>query len=255
MASENNVKGLRDYLLQNGRDKSYSELAVMFNIIGKDGYHSSEKVRGVWRRLKAKRVENPMDTDKPVKVTDDNGKRTLDYSGETITSLEDLVQTSGVNLDLWDVSTYKVSSWQDFKDDTKYAVKATFTQGKEIRDAIRNDFIEACKKHSPIYPTKKYPKAPKDKEKVMYTIEAPDLHMGKLGWGKEVGQNYNILIAKEIFRRTVERLLAYSKLFHVEKVVFPIGNDLLNSEGLKMTTTKGTPQHDDVRWQKSYAEN
>jgi len=254
MESENkpNVEGLKSYLLENGRDKTYSELALMFNIRGKDGLHSPEKARGYWRRLKTKRIENPMDTESPLKVTNDNGKKTLDYSGENISSLEDLIQASGINLDLWDVSTYKVSSWQDFKDDTKYAVKATFNQTKEIREAARQEFIKACQQHSPVYTAKKYLKAPKGKESVMYTVEAPDLHMGKLGWGKEVGQNYNIEIAREIFKKTVKQLLSYSKLFHVEKILFPIGNDLLNSEGLKMATTRGTPQHDDVRWQKSY---
>ena len=39
------------------------------------------------------------------------------------------------------------------------------------------------------------------------------------------------------------------KGFAVEKIILPIGNDAFNSEGLRGTTTKGTPQLDNAEYQ------
>jgi hypothetical protein len=245
-----NIKKLKKYLLENGRNKSYNELAQDFDVKDKNGHISGERVRGIWRRLKVSRDPS---TEKQIpKVVDENGKTFIDYSGSEITSLEDLVDTVGVNLDFWDVKSFRASTWQDFNGETKYAVRATFDQSKGARDTVRDEFIEAAKKHAPKYKAVKYSKAKKGKEPVAYEVNLPDLHIGKLGWGKEVGHSYDVNIAKSIFIQAVDKLLTYANNFHIERIIFPIGNDLLNSEGLHMTTTKGTPQHDDVRWQRSF---
>lgn len=245
-----NIKKLKKYLLENGRNKSYNELAQDFDVKDKTGHISGERVRGIWRRLKVSR--DPSTEKQMPKVVDENGKTFIDYSGSEITSLEDLVDTIGVNLDFWDVKSFRASTWQDFNGETKYAVRAAFDQSKGARDTVREEFIEAAKKHAPKYKTVKYSKAAKGEEPVAYEVNLPDLHIGKLGWGKEVGHNYDVEIAKSVFTQAVDKLLSYSKNFHIERIIFPIGNDLLNSDGLNMTTTKGTPQHDDVRWQRSF---
>jgi hypothetical protein len=244
-----NVKKLREHLLTKGRDKSYNELAELYQIKDKAGHISGERVRGVWRRLKVSR--DPQSDKNLPKVVNENGKKFIDYSGSEITTLEDLVDTVGVNLDFWDVKSFRASTWQDFNGDTKYAVRATFDQSKEARNKVREEFIEDAIKYAPKYKPVKYPKA-KSKEKVAYEVNLPDLHLGKLSWGKEVGHKYDVNIAKDIYVQTVDKLLAYSQNFHVDKIIFPIGNDLLNSEGLTSATTKGTPQQDDVRWQRSF---
>jgi hypothetical protein len=245
---KSNIEKLKLHLLSVGRDKSYNELAQEYQIIDRTGHISGEKVRGIWRRLKISK--DPSSEKSVAKLINEDGKEYLDYSGTEITNLEDLVNAAGVNLDFWDVKSFRVSSWQDFKDETKYAVRATFDQNGEARQRIREEFIEAAVKHAPKYKTVKYSKS--KGEKVAYEINLPDLHLGKLGWGEEVGENYDVSIAKSLFTTAVEKLLAYVNDFDVEKIIFPIGNDLLNSDGLTMTTTKGTPQHDDVRWQRSF---
>jgi hypothetical protein len=241
------IQALKEYLLKNGRDISYNELAYKFNIKDKSGNLSGEKVRGIWRRLKIDRVPDESQT----KIIEENGKKHIEYSSKEITSLEDLINTAGINIDFWDVTSFRVSTWQDFKDETKYAVRATFDQSSEVRNNIREEFIESAKKHAPKYKAVNYPSS-KEKEAIAYEINLPDLHLGKLGWGKEVGENYDVNIAKTLFTTAVDKLLAMASIFHIEKIIFPIGNDLFNSEGLSMATTKGTLQHDDVRWQSSF---
>jgi len=73
-------------------------------------------------------------------------------------------------------------------------------------------------------------------------ISLPDLHFGK-GDIHESTQN---------FIDTVFELLAKAEKFGVERILLPIGNDGLNSEGKRKTTTGGTPQEDSVDWQESF---
>lgn len=246
-----NIKKLKKHLLENGRDKSYNELAEQYQIKDKAGHISGERVRGIWRRLKVSR--DPSSEKSLPKIINEDGKQFIDYSGKEITTLEDLVDAIGVNLDFWDVKGFRASTWQDFNGDTKYAVRATFDQSKGARDKVREEFIEEAIKHAPKYKPVKYLKPKNAGEGIAIELNLPDLHLGKLGWGKEVGENYNVDIAKKLFLSSIKELIKYAEpLKNIKKVIFPVGNDLLNSEGLSMSTTKGTPQQDDVRWQRSF---
>jgi len=164
---ENAVEGLKKHLLANGRDKSYNELAQQFGVTDKGGVISGERVRGIWRRLKISR--EPGSEKELPKVVNENGKQFIDYASTEITTLEDLVNAVGVNLDFWDVKGFRASTWQDFNGDTKYAVRATFDQSKAARDLAREEFIEATKRHAPKYKSVKYPKAG-NKTRVAYEV-------------------------------------------------------------------------------------
>ena len=81
-----------------------------------------------------------------------------------------------------------------------------------------------------------------------------DLHLGKLAWNQETGEDYDVKIASQRFRDALEDLIEKASGYKVEKILFPIGNDFFNSDKSIpfATTTKGTPQTDDVRWQKMF---
>ena len=85
------VKNLKKHLLENGRDKSYNELAQQYGITDKNGVISGERVRGIWRRLKVSR-DPSLGKELPT-VVNENGKQFIDYKGVEITSLEDLVES------------------------------------------------------------------------------------------------------------------------------------------------------------------
>lgn len=73
-------------------------------------------------------------------------------------------------------------------------------------------------------------------------ISLPDLHFGK----------GDIIELSENFVECVYELLNKAEKFGVERILLPIGNDGLNSEGKRRTTTAGTPQEDTVDWQTSF---
>ncbi len=82
----------------------------------------------------------------------------------------------------------------------------------------------------------------------------PDLHVGKLAWAKETGwENYDGRIAEKVFEEALAALLARTDSFRCERILFPIGNDLLHSDTKQGTTTGGTPLDMDSRYHKSFA--
>jgi hypothetical protein len=87
-------------------------------------------------------------------------------------------------------------------------------------------------------------------------ICAFDLHWGKLAWAEETGDHYDTKIAKKRFFDAIDKLLARASGFEIERIVFPIGNDFFNSDYSHPygRTTAGTPQEDDLRWQKTFRE-
>ncbi len=88
---------------------------------------------------------------------------------------------------------------------------------------------------------------------IMLEVSIPDLHMGKLSWAKETGySNYDSVIAAQLFQDAVASIIARNKAHQPEEICFVVGNDLLNADNLQGTTTRGTPQHCDVRYQKTF---
>ena len=92
---------------------------------------------------------------------------------------------------------------------------------------------------------------PKD-SRSMYEISIFDPHVGKLAWHEESGQNYNSKIAAHDFLTAFKDLLSRIKDADVEEIIVPIGNDALHIDNKHNTTTAGTPQDVDSRYQQIF---
>lgn len=81
-----------------------------------------------------------------------------------------------------------------------------------------------------------------------------DLHLRKLGWHEEVGENYDVKIACERFEQTNEDLLSKIRPyeFRINKILYPCGNDFFHTDTWQDTTAKGTRVDSDVRWKKGF---
>ena len=88
--------------------------------------------------------------------------------------------------------------------------------------------------------------------KKLGVLSIPDIHVGKLAWGPEVGNNYDTNIAVDTYTRAAGSLLSDLKAAGVGHVVYIVGNDLLHVDGFDNQTTAGTPQDTDTRWQKAF---
>lgn len=83
-------------------------------------------------------------------------------------------------------------------------------------------------------------------------ISVPDLHIGKMAWDKETGEDYDIEIAVKRFKETIDTFIGRVDLGVIERILLPLGNDLLNVDNKMNTTTMGTPQSSDSRFGKIF---
>jgi len=79
-----------------------------------------------------------------------------------------------------------------------------------------------------------------------------DLHLGKLTWGEESGENSDLKSQSRRVLECLDELLSYAQYYPIERILLTVGNDWYNSDGKFDTTTGGTPQSEDTRWQKTY---
>ena len=120
-----------------------------------------------------------------------------------------------------------------------------------LRDILLSDIKQEVSEISKVI---KYPKYSKPVDGYMLEIEMPDLHLGKLTWGEESGEDGNLEYQKEIAVKVVRELLSVANSYPIEKVLFPIGHDFFNVDNQLNTTTHGTPQQEDDRWRKTFRE-
>ena len=132
-----------------------------------------------------------------------------------------------------------VKFWQNMGGDNRFSVVVKSeddiikTQTKELIT-----FIEA---YSPVIEQEYISK----EDSVAYEISLPDIH-----YGKSTGQTLDE--AEDDYMNVVKDLLNKSKGLNIDKIILPVGNDGMNSEGMSRATTKGTPQQDSAEWQETF---
>lgn len=148
--------------------------------------------------------------------------------------------SSSFNKDLEDGMEIR-SKWQSASGEWLYSYKKK--EGVDNLDEFKkfkDDFISSIPKAST---TKVSLESSFDKPTIALEICTPDLHFGK-GCVEELHNNA---------MKSTEQLLKQALVsYNIEKIILPIGNDGLNSEGMSRATTKGTPQEEFVPWHVSF---
>lgn len=160
-------------------------------------------------------------------------------SDNVITEFESYLVENGINRD--DVSSVKF--WQTMKGEQRFSVVTK--NDKVTIEEIKKEIEDFATIFSPTVFRKSPPFQAEKEEAVAYEISLPDIHYGKL-------TELTIEAAEEQFMTTVMSLVNKAKGLDIEKFILPIGNDGMNSEGMRFTTTKGTFQHDSVGWRESF---
>lgn len=189
----------------------------------------------------------------------------LKLANAPVNNLEDALKYSKVDLNVWEVERHVYNTWttsaknssgNGFIQITNVQVKVWFSRRK-LATAGFQEFIKKISQYSPDY--SKFQKEigsykSSKKKRYSYEVSAFDLHIGKLAWEDEVGEDYDTKIAIKRYNETIDNLIR--KVEHVkdeiEEIIFPIGNDLLNIDNKNNTTTAGTPQSVDSRWQQMF---
>jgi hypothetical protein len=193
------------------------------------------------------------ETEKLDQVENESGL-TLTYYGKKIDSPEELVASAKIDLNLWDIVEVRVNQYgvagkaNKGQDETgrwkgtelwyvplrQITVKLKRKAPKFIQDGIKG----LLKDFRPIKLGK--PSHKKHKSPFMLEVSLFDAHFGKLAWGLETGQDYDLKIAESDYCAAIDDLLDRASGFPIEKVLFPIGSDFFHVDNWLGTTTKGT---------------
>lgn len=184
----------------------------------------------------------------------DNEKR-LNALSTRIKTVEELLAKAEVDTDVWMIERYTVNQWEvgAKMDDGRIAVEPLFQvkawlKRKEPKEvgvvkALREIQSRPCS----------YPKVnlPKPKGSYLMEMSIPDLHLGKLCWHPETGDDYDVKIAETLFKNAIADLTAKALVYRVSRILFILGNDYFNTDDGRATTA-GTVQDEDGRWQKTF---
>lgn len=122
---------------------------------------------------------------------------------------------------------------------------------KKINEIAARGEFEVLKtellKYSPKYKTIKYLK---HKDSYLYEIAMPDLHLGRLVDRESTGEDSSPDLSVVRASEAMAELLAIP--YKIERFLFPVGNDLFNTNTAENRTAHGTLQPEDPRWQRTY---
>lgn len=180
-----------------------------------------------------------------------------------IRTLDELLAAAAVDLTVWEVERFVVNKWESAArlgagDDARietaplYQVKAWLRRNRKAERLVDvgERILADIAAHAPTYPA--YAPAIVRGERYMTEWSAPDLHLGKLAWAPEAGEDWDMRIARETYLAALEDAIQKASGFPTEKWLVPIGNDFFQYDNLDKTTTAGTPQDTDSRYAKMF---
>ena len=91
-----------------------------------------------------------------------------------------------------------------------------------------------------------------NKDSYLLVLDPADIHIGKLCSAFESGETYNNQVAVQRVLEGVRGILSKVSSFHIDKILFIGGNDILHIDNPSRTTTSGTPQDTDGMWHSNF---
>ena len=238
---------IREYLLKNPHlmRSKYAETAKKFGT-------NYEQIRTVARNLRKKNPDSEPAEKEVINFQEAKNNAILTAENCTrVKSLDDLLAACNVDLENWEVEKYDIGTYEvtGFDNDRKpititmFRTKAFLKRLKpEINlTMIKNQLMEDLKHLSPKISKIKRERPDDRKDLHLLEISAFDLHLGKIGIK---GDKYSMKIAEKRLLSAIEHLLYRAQGYYIDKILFIVGHDLLNSDKdwPIPATTRGTPQ-------------
>lgn len=202
----------------------------------------------------------PGSPSKPSEEHDKKGDSWLISLNRTrIKSLEELVEHCSIDLRVWQVERWVCNKWEvgakdesgSIKTEPLFQVKAWLKRNSDLAFAV-NEF-EALKEQAKKFSVKvKGLPRPRIPSGNMLEISIPDIHVGKLAWARETGDNYDTPIAVKRYSEALDSLVARVSGYKLDEIVLVVGNDMFHVDTRSNTTTGGTPQDTDSRYHKVF---
>lgn len=222
-----------------------------------DRFHTTRNAEGV--RAKALRLPDPVAAPDvapalTMRGRADGGQTVEVAASSRVTTLDELLDVAGVDREAWDVERWTANKWETANGDgvvtPLYQVKAALKPARQAqalaragdRIVARVDAAAARRTRRPL------PAAPAGDALFVATLY--DLHIGKLAWEVETGSNYDSDIAVARAELALADLIEQAAPYRPGRVLFPFGQDLAHVDNRLGTTTAGTPQDRDTRYER-----
>jgi hypothetical protein len=223
--------------------------------------YTKDKVKKViYRRLKK---ENTIPTNEVsninkhrVEIYKDGtqvSEKLLEINSEQLKDVNYMLEIHGYDKEKWELISAKNNIWNVYsKSDgiqtlysSKIAVKARITTLNH--EEIVKHMEELLSKYERPTLNERYIDS-----NIMLELPIMDLHLSKFGWSLETGESYNSKIAEERFLYIISEIKKRIKQYEIEKIIFPIGQDFFHFDTPNVTTTNGTRQDADSRWNQMF---
>jgi hypothetical protein len=195
-----------------------------------------------------------------VSLDEERGEgRVFLQSTERIRTAEEAMQKAGVDPSQWLVAKQSFKSYEAMHKDEKgnAIVTPLWSVHLDIKrragwtpEEFRREIVDALRDKR-IPRTSTAARRPPAKG-LLAEVSIMDHHFGKLAWAPETGEDYDLKIADERYRAATEQLLATTAANKPDRVLWVVGNDFYHVDSGNNTTTRGTPQDCDGRWQKAF---
>lgn len=194
-----------------------------------------------------------------LKIEEKNNELTIQLTdSKRIRTLEDLIKASDVDLEEWEIERHNINTREvDKKDANGNNVVIPLFQVKVwLKKKEAKRYVNFIKRDVTDFIRKNPSRLPEIDRKVkssslMLEVAIYDVHLGKLAWKEETGQDYDLKIARTLFSGSVREHLYKSRFTPLEKIMFVVGNDFFHIDNTENTTTSGTYVDADTRWLKA----
>lgn len=184
-----------------------------------------------------------------------------------IKTLEELIAHCEIDTSIWNVKTWECTAWNSMhKDEESNAhIHQLFRVWARLERILITENLE---KQKSVLLDEFSNTAPRDYQErlsnyyrirnsgksfsrdLLYESAIFDLHIGKLAWKEETGENYDSAEAVKRFVTANEVLLGRVDINRIEKILIPLGNDMIHIDNRQGMTANGTPQDIDSRYYK-----
>lgn len=258
-------KQIVNHLLENPIERNtpgcYADIAAIFKV-------NPEYIRRIYRTLRENgqvedgvvpKVETAIGKKEFVEDVKKGQGNVTAVSKNEITTIDELVKFCKIDVAEWNIDRWLCNKWaMGIKDSSNkivvtplFQVKAWLSRRKVETDLLKQKeaLLKELKRYAPKVTNSTYKKK-SGKDGTLLEICLFDPHFGKLAWREETDEDYDLKIAETRVKEAVRELLGRINLDNIEKILLPVGNDLINVDNRHNTTFAGTPQDSDCRYMK-----
>ena len=179
--------------------------------------------------------------------------RLIEMAEEDAKDVNFLLKAHGYDIGTWELVSARNNIWQIYskkdKVQTLYSSRIMVKPRSVISlEEVKKVFAEMDREFKPVaHKPTRY-----DKDGKMLELNLADLHLGKLAWIGDAGENYDYKIARDRFFYVINDVLTRTTHYKFSKILFIFSNDYFHFDHTNALTSAGTQMDADLRWAKLY---